>query len=1126
MLFDGCSTQKNTGTTRFYQNMTTRFNIFFNGSESYKEGIKSINKASKDDFSQVLMMYPASNHQSLSSATSNMNRTIEKSRKAIKLHSIKKKPNRNFKKWNDPKYRAWYEQNEFNPALKDAWLMLAKSEFHKGDFLGSVGTFSYIIKHYATVPDVVAEAQIWTARAYAEMDWTYEAEEVLAKLATEKLNKNNTGLFSAAMADVLLKKKQYKEAIPYLKLATEREKDGILKTRFKFVLAQLYALTNDKKQSEKYYTEVIKSSPSYEMAFNARINKAQLATGKKITDIEKELKGMAKSRKNKEYLDQIYTTLGNIFLQSKDTAKAIGYYSLATEKSKRNGIEKGIAHIQLGDLYYDKKKYIKSEPNYSEAVKIITNEYFDFSRVSKRAEVLGELAKEDEVVVLQDSLQKLANLSEKERIAVINKIIENVKKEEKKQEEKQKQENDPNYNSEDEQEEDFMIPPPNQMIGANSGGEWYFYNENTVRSGKSEFRKKWGNRKLEDEWQRKNKSAALFADENTNLADNKQTKEGNDSLKVAEKEKTVSDNKSVDYYVQQIPFTDKQKEKSNEEIADAMFNMGFIFKDKMQDYPMAIETFEKFENRFPTDERVKESIYQRFLIAARQGNSELEEKYRLEIINRYPMSDYAKMLKEPNFLSRMEKMYKEQDSIYNETYLAYTKSDFNTVFKNAEYVKKKYPVSNLLPKFEFLNALSIGKTQKSDLFRISLDSLVSHYPQSDVSAMAKDILALMKQGNVAQLGKTHGSLLEKRSEEASAIGEEDFTSLSDSKEGKHRLMLVGNLSDSTLNKLLYQTAMFNFSRFMIKDFDLETGKINEQNNALSVTNLESYDEVLWYEKTILSDNELRNMIDSLNVKLIPISDDNFGKLKSMFTLNQYLDFEKEHLSKNIPQKTIAEVKPVVKVQETKQVEKTKSTEIKPTDKKEVTKESTLKETKQPDQKQTAQTTTETKQTEQKTATENTKTTTNTTEPAKTETKPVEPEKPKVEEPQAWFKNTYAFRPNAPHFVALYVPTGGVTNFEKIQQAFDKYNTANYGMLNLKASLENIGKQQMIIIGTFVDANTAKSYLLRMLKEPTIVEATKGINKRNLIGTQENLNIMVQKNDLNTYFEFMKEFYLK
>ena len=65
---------------------------------------------------------------SANSAKSNMDRTIEKCRKAIKLHSIKQKPLRNDRKWSNPEYQLWYKQEEFNPALKDAWMLLAQAE--------------------------------------------------------------------------------------------------------------------------------------------------------------------------------------------------------------------------------------------------------------------------------------------------------------------------------------------------------------------------------------------------------------------------------------------------------------------------------------------------------------------------------------------------------------------------------------------------------------------------------------------------------------------------------------------------------------------------------------------------------------------------------------------------------------------------------------------------------------------------------------------------------------------------------------------------------------------------------------------------------------------------------------
>src|ERR1035437_3935359 len=148
VLISGCSTKKNTWLTRNYQATNTRFNVYYNGYVSYNEGLKNILKANKEDYSNIIPMYPISRHSNASAATTNMDLTIEKCRKAIKLHSIKIKPEKNYKKANSPDYKLFYNQEEFNPALKDAWLLLGKAEFHKANFLGSVGTFSYIVRHY------------------------------------------------------------------------------------------------------------------------------------------------------------------------------------------------------------------------------------------------------------------------------------------------------------------------------------------------------------------------------------------------------------------------------------------------------------------------------------------------------------------------------------------------------------------------------------------------------------------------------------------------------------------------------------------------------------------------------------------------------------------------------------------------------------------------------------------------------------------------------------------------------------------------------------------------------------------------------------------------------------------
>jgi len=1091
IIISGCSTQKNTWLSRSYHATNTRFNVHFNGQESYNEGLKNIQRANQEDYSSVISMYPISRHSNASAATANMDRTIEKCRKAIKLHSIKKRPEKNLKKWNSPKYLLFYNQEEFNPALKAAWLLLAKAEFHKGDFLASVGTFSYVARHYSTNEDAVVQCQLWTARAYGEMGWIYEAEQVLSKLDQNKLNSSHTGLFASVKADILLKKHQYKEAIPFLQIALDKEKEKYSRQRFSFLLAQLFQKNGNDKVAFEYFSKVIKSNPSYEMDFNARINQAQLNRGN-ISGIRKDLKKMLRNPNNKEYLDQLYYTIGNTYLHNGDTLKAMENFKLSVEKSTRNGIDKAITLITLGDLHYFKHNYVKAQPCYNEASKLITLENENFTRVSKRAETLSELVTQNDIVLLQDSLQALALLPESKRLEVVNKLIEKLIADEKTEAETTL------TNTESRKEEDdFASLPP---IGGNASREtanWYFYNPALLRTGQTEFQKNWGKRKLEDNWRRTNKAVSLFAEDYTEtatLTDTTNAKQQTTDV--------VTDNKKPEFYLRQIPVTTAQIIKSNAELATAMFNLGLIYKDKVEDIPMAISTFEEFIRRFGSDERKSDAYFHLYLMETTRKNQTEANLYRSKLITEFPKTKYAKILSQPDYTGQLARMYREQDSIYNLTYKAYTESDYNTVFKNKTYIQQNFPLSTLMPKFLFLNALSIGKTDSQDRFGTALNELVTAYPESDVTAMAKDILALMDQGQKAKTGTSQGTLLTRRDEEIRKGTNNDVATqqFSIEKQSKHRMLLISPANTTNMNRLLYQIASFNFSRFMIKDFDLVIGKMDSTQNVLSITNFESYDEAIWYENSIATDSSLTKLLKNLQVEKVIISEDNYALLKTTYSLKDYLVFQsKPQIAKQtIP---ISTIKPVKKQESVALVTNN-------TSKKEPVISLKTDELPLEQPNETTQTPVVTKQQD-------------------TATKPIlKPAaiQPKEEEVPL-FKNLYAYRSNEPHFIAIYIVSGTI-DFEKTKAAFDIYNGQNYGLMNLKVSLETTGKQQVIIIGSLSDANVAKSYLLRMVKEKSLFDGLKGASYRNLLGSQKNLNTLIEQNALNVYFEFMQEYYLK
>ena len=1097
LLTTACSMQQNNWRTRAYKSMNTRYNVLYNGVASFEEGVKNIATTHQDDYSDLILMFPISKHSNASAATSNMDRAIEKSRKAIKTQSIKIKPERNLRKWSNPNYQLWYKQNEFNPAIKDAWLLLGKAEFHKADFMGAVGTFSYISRHYATDIDMVVLSQLWIARAYAEMGWLYEAEQLLSKIKQDDIRRANITFYAAVQADLLLKKKEYVAAIPFLELTLSKEKNRGNKQRFSFLLAQLYERAGNNAMARQYYAEVSKLSPPYEMDFNAKLNVAKLNSDHPVA-VRKAMNKLLRNSNNKDYLEQIYHVIAESYLAQNDTVRAIENFNLAIEKSTRNGNDKAKTLVTLADIYYDKKMYVEAQPLYDEASKIIDFANPGFQRVARRADALSELVTHHQVRVLQDSLQNLAKLPKEKQLEIVEKIIAKLIADEKKEEENVRQRE---RNAEFMNEPGFMPP-----IGMGGGaGDWYFYNPNLIKSGQTEFQRKWGRRKLEDNWRRLNKTTSLFAENSTNTQPESSPANTEGNADGENKTTDVSDIKNPAFYLSQIPVTPQQIEQSNLDIANALFNMGLVYKEKIEDFVMGIQTFDEFMRRFPNDKRVEEAAFQTYRMAMMINNQAAVSSSRNILLSRFPNSQYSKVVSQPDYFERLQIMYSEQDKLYAETYKAYNNNDFATVKANTKMFAEKFPLSDLLPKFLFLNAMSIGKTESQEVFEKELTKLVEAHPQSDVSVMSRDILALMLQGREAKKGGSQGSLLARRNESTTSVAVDAANAaraFEINTDTKHRIVLQGAISDDNMNKLMYNLASFNFTRFMVKDFDLVRLRIDSTTQTLSVTNLESFDEAIWYTQTIESDPSLSRLLQSFNLSKIIISEDNYALTRSGLTIAQYQQFFAQNLSKFSKKSfdakafdsNVAPVSKPVAVAPPNVAKPVESAQNIVPDNKRVVEQQ---------QQQTVQPAPQVPVA---------KTSPTTVTPVEIDDTPL-------------FKNLYAYKPNDPHYVTVNVLSGNF-DAQQLKTVFENYNKTNYAVLNLKLNLEDSGSQKVLIIGSFADANIAKSYLLRMVREAELFVPLKGCDYRNLVGTQRNFNTMMSQNAMPVYIEFMREFYLK
>ena len=418
LLQVACSTKENTARNRFFHSFTARYNIYYNGSVAYDDGCLAKEIGNKDNYTEVLPLFIVGNKSSQELGKASFETAITKCEKAIKLHSIKRKPVIRSSKRRTPKQKAYLARKEFNPFLKNAWLLMGKSQFQKGDFLEAASTFSYITRLYATEKEVLQEARTWLARCYVEQEWFYDAEDVLNKFRRDSMFHSSQAPYDATMADFYLRQQRFAEALPFLKREVKREHRKKLKARGYFLLGQIHANLGQRKEAYNAFKKTLRQNPPYQLEFNARIQQTEVLSygqGKKMIS---RLKRMAKSPNNKEYLDQVFYAIGNIYIAQGDTTNAIAAYE-GGKKSTRNSIEKGVLMLRLGDIYWARKKFADAQRSYRTAMGLIEKETEEYKTIDRRSQVLDELVPFTEAIFLQDSLQSLANMPEKPSTALL-----------------------------------------------------------------------------------------------------------------------------------------------------------------------------------------------------------------------------------------------------------------------------------------------------------------------------------------------------------------------------------------------------------------------------------------------------------------------------------------------------------------------------------------------------------------------------------------------------------------------------------------------------------------------------------------------------------------------------------
>lgn len=726
ILFQNCTTKKNTFIHRGYHNLTARFNGYYWSNEAIKDGIYKIEKNNKENYDKILPVYVTTTNENAKTTFPEFDKAIKKASLVIQRHTIRDKKDNEI-----PSAGKWIDNN---------WINIGISHFYKREFFSGIEAFEYVSRTYVKSKDKY-DALLWQARSYNEIGAVSQSDPIIGLLANDKkIPKKIKSQLYAVKADYFIKRGLYKEAIPVLMEAVAQKNlfTGIKKkqrARFAFIVAQLFEEEKNNKRARQFYEKVIDLKPTYDMIFYANIKLSRLVdlkSGNNVVKVKNKLLKMTKDYKNIDYLDVIYYTLGEIEEKEKNVDQAVTYYKKSARSSVSNPNQKALSYLKLGEIHFERGDYPASGSYYDSTVAVLPKDHPEYNSISTRKKTLEVLVGYINIIHNEDSLQRLARMSESERNRVIDKIITKIEDDEQKRKDELENALAQNLNP-----ANTNTATANNNLGGNGSGAWYFYNQTTISFGISDFAKKWGNRKLEDNWRRSQKNIVIEGPDNT--TDNTNPK---DPKNTGPKNKDPK--KTRIYYTRQLPLNDSLMTVSNNKIIEAEYLLGATYKEDLNNNKRSIATFEDLNKRYAEHKYRLQCYYQLFRIYLADKNQPQSDFYKNKLLTEYPNSEYSKLIRNPKYAEERNTQRSEVERSYIATFDLYNAGDYATVLQQCDTANARFGRTEFTPKYEFMRAMCLGKLKGIDTLESAMKQFTILYPKSDITPRANEILLAIK----------------------------------------------------------------------------------------------------------------------------------------------------------------------------------------------------------------------------------------------------------------------------------------------------------------------------------------------------------------------------------------------
>lgn len=877
LLITSCSTKKNKWNRRVYHNITSHYNVWWNGDQSVKEGEKTLRETVKDDYTSILPVFNYGTKENALALNSQMDRAIEKSSICVQRHSM------------------YFGGKEYVKWIDDAYLLMAKGNFYKQEYIPARRTFDFVANSYKH-DNIIYTANLWLAKTYIETQQFPKAESLLQSLIVataenDKMPKYVRKNLDLVFADYHIKMKQYDEAVRYLKRALLTNIDKYQRTRAMFILGQIYESQGDNAKATEQFKAVIKKHPNYEMTFESKMNLAKCHDSNDTTSIMKMFWKMLDDTKNVDYKDRIFYAMSEVALKRNYEDLGIKYLRNSVATSKANDKQKVMSSLKVASMLFDNKDYILSQAYYDTVVMTMDRSYPEYDSLLNLSVMLSDLVENLTTYQLQDSLLRLADMDSISRNKIISQVIEDYKEEQERLEKEKELKEQLALLGGD------QITNPNMSNPNTSSSSWYFYNQTSLTRGATEFRNKWGNRKLEDFWFISNKRSMMTEEE---VAENELleyfSEEELASLTEDEINKLLEERKGenaqdtaqykptdIGYYLQQLPFSEKQKKEANNKILQALNNIGYIYYDNLADYNNSIEAYTELNERYPANEHELSSWYYLFKMHSSKQEKSKSDTYKNLILSKYPDSNQAKIITDPEYFVKEQAKGQESSVLYASTFEAYQNGQYKTVRINTNKARELYANDTaLMPRFEFLDAIAAGKLQVVDSMAYALYRLVQKYPTSSIKPHALDVL--LKANEMYNLGLPVESARQKEKEP-----EKEYPYIYNPDE-PYYVMIICNTKSVRINPLKIRLNDFNKDSFRMTKLSVKNVMLNKQESIVTIEEFENEYKASDYKTAMFLTDYLFGGIKEDQYKVLLISKSNYPIFFKNKNVEEYIEF--------------------------------------------------------------------------------------------------------------------------------------------------------------------------------------------------------------------------------------------